>query len=153
MASTTSGEAKKTYAGGCHCGFIRYTVDLDLSEPKASKCSCSICLKKNIMTVKIEPAQFKLVSPSSLTDVGDYTFGSGWMHHYFCKTCGIHCFGQGTFVREGKENTHMAINAVTLDQDQDPAVDLRKFKFEYWDGKGNNWANGAKDEPFEGGCY
>jgi hypothetical protein len=141
----------KGYKGGCHCGFIRYTVDLDLTPLKADKCNCSICLKSNLLSLEIQPEQFKLVSPASLNDVGDYVFASKCMHHYFCRDCGIHCVGKQTHDSQGKELLHMIINLVTLDQDQE--VDLRKFKVEYWDGKGRNWSAGGKEEPWEGGCY
>ena len=141
----------KSYKGGCHCGFMRYTAELDLSEMKATKCNCSICLKLNTVVVKTDPSTFKLESPASLDEVSDYVFGSKTFHHYFCAKCGVHCYLSGTFTKDGKTVHHATVNLVTLDQDQD--VDLRKLKFAYWDGKGANWAKGSQDEPFEGGIY
>lgn len=143
--------SKKNFSGGCHCGYIRYTADIDLTEPKASKCNCSICLKTNRLSLSVTPEQFKLVSPSSFEDLADYTFGSKSQHHYFCKACGIHCVGKGSYVWEGKEVHNMSINAVTLDEDQ--GIDLRAFKVTYWDGRENNWGAGAQNEPYPGGCY
>ena len=35
---------KKTYAGGCHCGKVRYEVTTELT--KVMSCNCSICSKK-----------------------------------------------------------------------------------------------------------
>lgn len=147
----------KKYTGGCHCGQLRYEVELDLSEPKASKCNCSFCLKSNRISVTLEPdqkdefSQFKLLSPSSWEELGDYRFGSMNGPHYFCKTCGMHCMMAAKYELGGHKINHMSINAVTLDQGQ--GVDLRKFKMEYWDGKENNWLAGLKDEPWDGGCY
>ena len=33
----------KTYGGGCHCGNVRYEVDVELRE--VLECNCSICSK------------------------------------------------------------------------------------------------------------
>ncbi|KAK0616938.1 Mss4-like protein [Immersiella caudata] len=144
-------DATKTYTGGCHCGAIRYSVDLDLSKPEATKCNCSICLKTNRLSLSIQPTQLKLVSPASLSDIPEYQFGSKSQHHRFCDKCGIHVFGGGSYVWEGKEVKNFDVNAVTLDQDQ--GVDLRKFKVGYWDGKTEGWAKGMSEGPYEGGTF
>jgi hypothetical protein len=153
MSTTTS--ATKTYTGGCHCGYIRYSVQLDLTEPKAFKCNCSICIKLNALGVEITPpSDFTLQSPSTTDDpnLGDYTHGNKSIHYYFCKTCSVICFVQGGYVTyDGKTVEFLKLNAVTLDPDQ--GIDFRKFKTQYWDGKHDNWAAGTKDEPYLGGCY
>ena len=153
MSSTkTSATNEKTYNGGCHCGLIRYTVDLDFAKAQLTKCNCSICLKANLLIVRLQqPEKFKLLSPGSWADAGDLLFGQKTVHHYFCKTCGIHCVQQGTYEFKGVVQPILAINAVTLDQGQ--GVDFRKSKIAYWDGKTDNWEAGTKDEPFEGGCF
>lgn len=147
----------KKYTGGCHCGKFRYEVELDLSDPKASKCNCSFCLKANITSVSMnadandEFPQFKLLSPASFDEVGNYQFGYKVGNHYFCQHCGIQCVGRAKFEIGTTMHHSTSINIVTLDPDQD--VDLRKFKISYWDGKENNWEAGQKDEPWAGGCY
>jgi hypothetical protein len=150
----TTTSATKTYAGGCHCGSLRYSVQLDLTEPKATKCNCSICLKINILSLKVEPApNFTLLSPSSTENenIGDYTHGGKSIHYYFCKICGVSCFSKGKYTLEGKDVQIFSTNAVTLDPDQ--GIDYREFKIQYWDGKQDNWTAGLKDKPYLGGCY
>jgi hypothetical protein len=144
----------KTYTGGCHCGAFRYEVQLDLSGATATKCNCSFCLKSNFLTIPVpgDGSQFKLLSPKSLDEVGDYRFGSKKGSHYNCKECGIYLVNKPPMTMElNGEMVSMFINAVTLDQGQD--LDLRKFKVMYWDGKENNWAAGLKEEPYPGGCF
>jgi len=148
---TSSTSNEKTYNGGCHCGLIRYTVDLDFTKAQLTKCNCSICLKANLLVVRLQPEKFKLLSPGSWADAGDLLFGKKTVHHYFCKTCGIHCAQQGSYEFKGTVHPIMAINAVTLDQGQ--GADFRKLKIQYWDGKTDNWEAGTSDEPFEGGCF
>jgi hypothetical protein len=144
----------KTYTGGCHCDAFRYEVQLDLSGAMATKCNCSFCLKSNFLTIPVpgDGSQFKLLSPKSLDEVGDYRFGSKKGSHYYCKDCGIYLVNKPPMPLElNGEKVGLFVNAVTLDQGQD--VDLRKFKIMYWDGKENNWAAGLKEEPYDGGCY
>jgi hypothetical protein len=141
---------EKTYTGGCHCGFTRYKVLLDLSEPAASRCNCSICLKASPTTVRLKDAtKFTLESPASLAELSDYQFGTKKAHHYFCPKCSVHCYKEGSYEFEGQVAHFQSINLVTLDDGQD--VDFRKFKITYWDGKAGNWAAGPKDEPYDGG--
>ncbi|KAK1759921.1 centromere protein V [Echria macrotheca] len=142
----------KTYTGGCHCGAVRYSIEADLSgQPKASKCNCSICLKTNRLSLTVDRANFKLLSPASLDEVPSYQFSTRQQHHKFCDKCGIHCFLMGSYVYEGKTYHNFSVNAVTLDPDQ--GFDLREFKVTYWDGKAENWAAGQMEKPAAGGCY
>ena len=74
-----------TYAGGCHCGRVRYEVDADLS--RVMSCNCSICRKRGALLAFVPVAKFKLGSGAyALTD---YQFNKKIVHHLFCDTCGV----------------------------------------------------------------
>lgn len=141
----------KTLTGGCHCGAIRYTAELDLSNLTAQKCNCTICQKTNRLGISVDPEKFKVTTPSSLDQVPEYQFGPKRQHFHFCTTCGVHCFAYGSYEYEGKTHKNFSINAVSLDPDQ--GVDLREIKVGYWDGKAENWAAGQAEKPYPGGYY
>ena len=79
---------KRDYDGSCHCGSIRFKAKLDVDD--AIVCDCSICTKKGSIVVRIEEADFQLLSP--LSELSLYTFNKRIAKHYFCAICGIHPF-------------------------------------------------------------
>jgi hypothetical protein len=82
---------KQTYSGGCHCGAVRYEVDLDLSQGTL-KCNCSICGKARAWLAFAGSSDFRLQRGADA--LGEYLFGSKNINHQFCKTCGIKSFGR-----------------------------------------------------------
>jgi hypothetical protein len=95
----------KTYTGGCHCGAVRYTVDMDLE--KAVTCNCSHCKKKGFVLTFAEKEAFKVTEgEDSLTD---YFFNKNAIRHRFCKTCGTQSFSEGVAFPQ------VAINVNCLD--------------------------------------
>jgi len=79
---------KRTYAGGCHCGRVRFRVTAALD--RVVRCNCSICSKKGFLHLIVPPAQFELLSGADALTV--YTFNTGTAKHQFCRHCGIHPF-------------------------------------------------------------
>ena len=83
----------KTHQGGCHCGAVRYRVEIDLSKP-VTQCNCSICSRTGTLLSFVPASGFTLEKgEDSLTD---YQFGKKHIHHQFCKTCGVRAFSHGT---------------------------------------------------------
>jgi hypothetical protein len=78
----------QTYEGGCHCGRVRFRVDVERHE--ALDCNCSICKKKGFLHLIVARERFSLLSGDESLAV--YTFNTGVAKHTFCKTCGIHPF-------------------------------------------------------------
>ena len=112
------------YAGGCHCGKVRYEANLDLSQPVIS-CNCSMCGRSGTVLAFIPATQFVLLSgENALTD---YQFGKQHIHHKFCATCGIKSFATGA--GPNGEGT-VAINARCLDN-----VDISTLNVTHYDGK------------------
>src|ERR1700759_2358202 len=112
----------KTYTGGCHCGFLRYSVQLDLTNPIAGKCNCSSCLNRGILILEVLPtSSFNLQSPSSLDDaqLGRYSpkGEAGNFYFYFCKTCGVNCFYRARNKKD-EDAEWLRVNALSLDPDQ-----------------------------------
>jgi hypothetical protein len=112
------------YSGGCHCGKVRYSVKLDLSEP-AITCNCSICSRTGTMLRFVAVDQFTLQSGEDV--LTDYQFNKKQIHHLFCSVCGVRSFASGV---DPKGNEMRAVNVRCLDD-----VDLDKVPTHQFDGK------------------
>ena len=132
-------EAKeRKFTGGCHCGAIRYEVALDPAQP-AGRCNCSVC-------TKISPTS-RIVKPGALTvlqgeeSAGVYEWGFKVSKRYFCKHCGVHCFGRGHLEELGGD--YESVNVNTLDD-----VDPSQLQVLYFDGRHDNWEAGPRSTPW-----
>lgn len=101
--------SSEVHSGGCHCGKVRYKVEVDLSQPMLT-CNCSICSKTGTMLAFV-PVD-KLTVESGEDQLTDYQFNKKVIHHLFCKSCGIRSFARGAGP-DGKEAA--AINVRCLD--------------------------------------
>jgi hypothetical protein len=74
--------------GGCHCGRVRFEVDIETFD--AIDCNCSICTKKGFLHVIVTQSAFRLLQGEG--ELTEYRFNTGIARHLFCKTCGMHAF-------------------------------------------------------------
>lgn len=80
----------KTYSGSCHCGAVRFEVQVTADERVVEDCNCSICRKKGFLHLILSPDRFTLLSGQD--SLITYTFNTHTAQHRFCKHCGIHAF-------------------------------------------------------------
>jgi hypothetical protein len=123
---------KKTYRGSCHCGAVRFDCDLDLGAG-TSKCNCSICSKARFWKAIARADNFRLREGESA--LSDYRFGSGIIHHLFCRHCGIKSFARGEMAALG--GTFYAINLACLENVS--PEELAAAPVTYEDGRHDNW--------------
>lgn len=123
---------KQTYTGGCHCGAVRYEVDVDLSQGTV-KCNCSICRKARMWLAAAAPADFRLRSGAEA--LSEYQFGAERIHHLFCKHCGIKSFGR---VKPPDGNEFVAIAVSCLDV---PDSELASLSVMYVNGRDDDYGS------------
>jgi len=127
----------QTHHGSCHCGAVRYEVDLDLGG-KATRCNCTICTKLGTTGAHTKPAAFRLLSKDNA--LATYAV-SPVATRFFCRTCGAHCFGKGDIPALG--GAFVSVNVNTLDD-----VDVGALAIGHWDGRHDNWQAGTRDRPW-----
>lgn len=111
------------YEGGCHCGAVRYSVEVDLANPIT--CNCSYCSKRGSILAFAPAGNFALEKgESSLTE---YRFNTKRIAHLFCSTCGMQSFGRGA-MPDGTEM--VAVNVRCLD-----GVDPNTLTTQEFDGR------------------
>jgi hypothetical protein len=118
------GEVMTLYHGGCHCGRVRYSVELDgLGKPVA--CNCSRCQKLASLLVFAPASAFTLEKGDGETT--EYLFNHKTIQHLFCRTCGIESFA----LSRRPDGTEMvAINVNCLD-----GVEPRELEITLYDGR------------------
>ena len=124
-------KTEKTYAGSCHCGAIQFRVIADLAAG-AGRCNCSICTKVAQTGGIVKPEAFQLVAGEEA--LSSYEWGGRTSKRFFCKQCGIHCFGRGSLEVLGGD--YVSANYNCLD-----GVELGELRVIHWDGRHDNWQN------------
>ena len=127
-----------THRGSCHCGALRYEVDLDLAG-KATQCNCSICRKTMWTGAQVKPDAFRVLAGEE--SAGKYVWGGKISTRFFCKECGVHCYGRGELEMLGGK--FVGVNVNTLDD-----VDVGLLDITHWDGRHNNWQAGMRERPW-----
>ncbi|MCL2449533.1 MAG: GFA family protein [Polyangiaceae bacterium] len=133
---TPSPEPQK-HAGSCHCGAVRFEVTLDAT--RASRCNCTACTKTGVTGSAVKPDAFTLLSSENA--LGTYEWGRKTVRRFFCKHCGVHCFGRGHLAEMGGD--YVSINVSCLDD-----VELSGLAVTYWDGRHDNWLAGTRETPW-----
>lgn len=110
--------------GGCHCGKVRYEVELDLTKP-VIECNCSICAGKGMLLAFVPENQVAIESGEDL--LTEYRFNTDKITHLFCKICGMQSFAKS---RDKEGNPTYAINVRTIDD-----IDLAALSRMPYDGK------------------
>lgn len=114
----------QTYTGGCHCGRVRYSVDLELD--KVIECNCSHCEKKGLLLAFVPASAFTLTAGSDEA-LTEYRFNQKKIKHLFCPICGVQSYSRG----EKPDGTGtVAINVRCLD-----GVDIASLSRIPYDGK------------------
>ena len=118
----------RSLAGGCHCGRIRYGVEMDLSAPTL-RCNCSICAKSRALISVVPAIAFQLLAGEN--ELGTYTFGARHVAHHFCPNCGVKTHGAS--MMQGAD-AWVAVCVATLDL---APSELASLQIEYRDGRAN----------------
>ena len=111
-------------SGGCHCGALRFTVQLPEPPVPALDCNCSICSVTGFLHIIVPHADFTLESGADM--LTSYRFGSGAAEHLFCSRCGIKSFYQPRSHPEA-----WSVNARCLDVPV--ALDVERFDGRNWE--------------------
>ena len=130
--------AATTHRGSCHCGAIRFEVEIDLGQG-ATRCNCSICTKLGPLSINVAPQALRSLTPEAA--LSSYEWGGKVARRYFCNVCGVYTFSRGELAELG--GAFASINLNTLD-DIDPAL----VPVRYWDGRHDNWQAGLRDAPW-----
>ncbi len=112
------------HTGSCHCGAVRYSVDLDLTQT-VYECNCSHCQRKGFLLSFVPAAQFTLESGADA--LTEYRFNKHVIAHTFCKTCGVQCFSKS---KNADESETYAVNVRTIED-----IDLVPLTRGMYDGK------------------
>lgn len=121
----------RTYTGSCHCGAVRFSVDLDLGRG-TMRCNCSVCAKGRFWAAFVPAEALRLLDGGD--DLADYRFGRLSVHHRFCRNCGVKVFGTASNEAMG---AFRAINVACLDDV--PEADLAVAPVAFLDGRHDRW--------------
>ncbi len=127
---------KRGFRGGCHCGGLRFEVDLDFAAGTV-KCNCTYCAKSRFWLAQTEPDNFRASG-----EAADYRGRNPVAHHFFCPRCGVHVYDRvdaPNMLGRAYVNVSVAcIEDVDIDE-------LIAAPLSYSDGLHNDWASTPRE--------
>lgn len=97
-----------TVNGSCHCGGVRFTVELPFGLASARRCTCSMCRMRGAIAVTAMLDGLKVTKGED--KLATYRFNTGVAEHHFCKLCGIY-----THHRRRSNPDELGVNVACLE--------------------------------------
>jgi hypothetical protein len=127
----------RTHHGCCHCGAVRFAVELDLAQGTI-RCNCSLCTKQRSWVAIVPASAFRLLAGSG--SLSEYRCNTRIEAHRFCSVCGVRVFHTGASRRWGE---YVAVSVACLDDL--PEAALAAAPVTLLDGRNDSWAPLAAD--------
>jgi len=108
-AQRVSGSGWVLRAGGCHCGAVRFEIEV-APRPLLQECTCSICRMTGFVHLIVPASRFRLLGGGEA--LVEYRFNTGVARHLFCRHCGVKSF----YVPRSHPHGY-SVNARCLDDD------------------------------------
>lgn len=129
---------QKTRQGGCHCGAVRFEVELP-DTIEVEDCNCSICAKSGNIHAIVPASRFRLLQGED--KLTHYTFNTGAAKHLFCSVCGIKSYYVPRSNPDG-----VAVTWRCLDDWQDLNVTISAFDGQNWEVNAGRLAHKSKPD-------
>lgn len=78
--------------GACHCGGVKFHVQLKNGLRTARRCTCSYCQMRGAVAVSAALGGLTITEGQDLLTL--YRFNTGTAQHFFCSRCGIYTHHQ-----------------------------------------------------------
>lgn len=78
----------QTRRGSCHCGAVRFEVDLDDGFQDLRRCNCSLCSRKGALMASVPRDRLRVTAGAGKLSL--YQWNTMTAKHWFCSVCGIY---------------------------------------------------------------
>lgn len=78
--------------GQCHCGDVRFEVELSQGFESVRRCTCSYCRMRGAVAVSVALGGIRFIKGEDA--LASYRFNTGDAQHFFCSRCGIYTHHQ-----------------------------------------------------------
>ena len=118
----------QTYTGGCHCGALKYEVDLDLDQGSI-RCNCSLCSKDRAWLAFAPEGNFRMLKGGANDEIHYRWTPPGKskpnITYHICSTCGVRTHGEGI----GPSGQPTAAVMLSTLEDADPALLAKNIRY------------------------
>lgn len=83
---------RPTHPASCHCGQIRFEVELPQGLVEPRHCNCSMCRRRGAIVATARIDQLRILEGAERIAV--YQFNTYTAKHHFCPRCGIYTHHQ-----------------------------------------------------------
>ncbi|WP_341678895.1 GFA family protein [Niveibacterium sp. SC-1] len=77
----------RIHLGSCHCGFVRFEVEVEADIDHVRLCDCSICRRRGALNFRVPADALRLQTPWAA--LSEYRWGSFTACDYFYARCGV----------------------------------------------------------------
>jgi hypothetical protein len=127
-----------TCTGGCHCGAVRFQVDLP-RQVEVQSCNCSVCAMTGFLHVIVPESRFRLMTDEAALTA--YTFNTGVARHLFCSSCGVK-----SFYRPRSNPDGWSVNARCLDTTDGLELNIEAFDGQNWEAHAHALSHLSQDQ-------